>query len=143
MRSTRGFTLIELMMVVAIISILATIAWPSYQDYVRRSKRADAEAVMMSIANKQQQYLLDTRTYTEVLGSGGLRLSPDGYDCTQNTNKKCANNFYDITVTVDAGPPLAFSVTGAPKGGQTADGTLGLTSAGAKTRMVSGTDKGW
>jgi type IV pilus assembly protein PilE len=143
MRSMRGFTLIELMMVVAIISILATIAWPSYQDYVRRSKRADAEAVMMSIASKEQQYLLDTRTYTDVLGTGGLRLSPEGYDCTQASNKKCANNFYEITVDVDAGPPLAFTVTGTPKAGQTADGTLTLTSAGAKARMVSGVDKGW
>ena len=143
MRSMRGFTLIELMMVVAIISILATIAWPSYQDYVRRSKRADAEAVMMSIASKEQQYLLDTRSYTDVLGTGGLRLSPEGYDCTQASNKKCANNFYEITVDVDAGPPLAFTVTGAPKAGQTADGTLTLTSAGAKARMVSGVDKGW
>ncbi len=143
MRSMRGFTLIELMMVVAIISILATIAWPSYQDYVRRSKRADAQAVMMSIANKEQQYLLDTRTYTDVIGTGGLRVSPDGYDCTQNSNKKCANNFYDITVTVDAGPPVTFTVNAASKGGQTPDGDLSLTSAGAKTRMVSGVDKGW
>lgn len=143
MRRMRGFTLIELMMVVAIISILATIAWPSYQDYVRRSKRADAEAVMMSIASKEQQYLLDTRTYTDVLGTGGLRLSPEGYDCTQSANKKCANNFYEITVDVDAGPPLAFTVTAAPKAGQTPDGTLTLTSAGAKKRMVSGVDKGW
>ena len=51
-----GFTLIELMIVVAIIAILATIAFPAYNDYVRKARRADAQANMLDIQIKQERY---------------------------------------------------------------------------------------
>ena len=55
-KQNKGFTLIELMIVVAIIGILAAIAYPSYQEYVRRTKRTDAQADMMELANRLQRY---------------------------------------------------------------------------------------
>lgn len=143
MRAARGFTLIELMMVVAVVAILAAIAWPSYQSYVQRGKRSEAQQLMALIVNREQQFLLDARQYTDVLGTGGLGLTSQQWDCSGNANKTCSNPSYDITVTLVAGPPPAFTVTGTPKAGQTADGVLTLTSAGQKTRIVGGTDKGW
>jgi len=145
MRKARGFTLIELMITVVIVAILASVAWPSYQSYVQRSRRADAQSLMLAIVNKEQQYLLDARQYTDVLGAGGLAIAQQGWDCTQNASKTCANAFYDITVTLNAGPPPFFTVTGTPKaaGNQTVDGTLTFVSTGGKTRMVGGVDKGW
>lgn len=61
----KGFSLIELMIVVAVIGILAAIAYPNYTEYVRKARRASAQAVLMDVANKQQTYLLSRRTYTD------------------------------------------------------------------------------
>jgi|ERR1041385_5233984 len=144
MRRTQGFTILELMIVVAIVAILSSIAWPSYQQYVRRGKRADAQALMMAISSREQQHLLAAREYTDVVGPGGLNMTAQGYTCTVDTNKTCESTAYKITVTVDAGPPAGFTVVGTPQGTtQPLDGTLSLTSAGAKTRMLDGSDKGW
>src|ERR1700693_1957133 len=59
----RGFTLIELMIVVVIIAILAAIAYPSYTRYLVQGRRSSAEAHLMDIAQSQQRYLLDARSY--------------------------------------------------------------------------------
>ena len=61
--SQKGFTLLELMMVVAIIAILATVAFPNYQNYVRKSHIADATQALASYRVKYEQFFLDNRTY--------------------------------------------------------------------------------
>ena len=145
MRKARGFTLIELMITVVIVAILASVAWPSYQSYLQRSRRAEAQSLMLAIVNKEQQYLLDARQYTDVLGAGGLAIVQQGWDCTLNASKTCANSYYDVAVELNPGPPPSFTVRGTPKStsSQNGDGTLTLVSTGGKTRLVSGVDKGW
>jgi type IV pilus assembly protein PilE len=141
--SRRGFTLIELMIVVVIVAILASIAWPSYQAYIQRSRRSDAQSLMLAISSKEQQYMLDRRQFTDLVGPTGLNMNQQGWTCTVNGNKVCVNAYYSVSVEVLAGPPPGFNVIGAPGGVQADDGTLNYSSTGAKTRMVSGTDKGW
>jgi type IV pilus assembly protein PilE len=114
----RGFTLIELMIVIAVVGILAAIALPAYLEQVRKSRRASAEAHLMDIAAKQQTYLLDTRgTYASSLSTLNI---------TTPTN---VASFYTIAVTPDntVKPPI-FTARATPTGGQTADvGGLALT----------------
>jgi len=67
--NSNGFSLIELMVVVAIIGIIAAIALPGYADYVRRGKAAEATSTLADLKNRMEQYYQDNRTYLDV---GGL-----------------------------------------------------------------------
>lgn len=60
---SRGFTLIELMVVVAVIGILAAVAYPSYQDYVRKARRAEGRTAMMELLQQQERYITQNNTY--------------------------------------------------------------------------------
>ena len=130
MRGTRGFTLIELMIVVAVVTILTTIAWPSYTRYVMRGNRAQAQQFILDISSREEQYLLDARAYTGALDTTGLNLVRQGWTCSAAT---CSNPNYDITVAASAGPPPTYTVTATAKGSQTSDGNLTLNNLGART----------
>ncbi|MDN4590440.1 prepilin-type cleavage/methylation domain-containing protein [Xenophilus aerolatus] len=123
MRRARGFTLIEVLITVAIVAILAAIALPSYNQYVIRSKRSAAQAEMMNIANREQQYLLAQRVYADktALIAGGYVLPTE----------IAASYDYDVALS-SSGPPT-FTITFQPKGSQASDGNLTLDSQGVKT----------
>jgi type IV pilus assembly protein PilE len=127
MRS-EGFSLIELMIAVAIMAILAAIAYPSYQDHLRKGRRAAAQAFLLETSSRQQQYLLDARSYAvgaDALATLGLVVPSD------------VARFY--TVTVDPAAltmPPTYVIRAAPivGSGQEPDGDLTLDQAGQKTR---------
>lgn len=120
----RGFTLIELMIAVAIIGILAAIALPSYAKYIARARRADAQSFLLDISQKQQQYLLDARAYAPDLVT--LGASAPTY----------VASYYTITLT-PATPtmPPSFQATATPIAGspQQYDGPLTIDYTGAKS----------
>lgn len=72
----KGFSLIELMIVIAIIGILSAIAYPQYTDFVKRSNRSEAQREILRIANLQERYFVDTRSYTEGMTDLGLNADP-------------------------------------------------------------------
>ncbi len=138
-----GFTLVELLVVVAIIGILGAIAFPSYTKYAMRGRRSGAEQLLTAIASKETQYLLDARSYTNTIGSGGLNLSVyNDFTCTAT----CTNSYYTVTVTADnSAQPPTFTITAAPSTSQSSDGVLYYDNTGAKWRKLNGTgsDLGW
>jgi type IV pilus assembly protein PilE len=135
-RGSAGLTLIELMVTVAIIGILAAIAVPSYQEYVRKGRRADAQAFMLDVVARQQHFLLDRRTYavsiTDAPASNGLGM-------VVPTN---VSTHYTITIaTSNTTSPPSFVVTGTPEGSQVGEkcGTLTIDQRGVKDRTGAGT----
>ena len=118
----RGFTLIEVMVTVVIIGILGAVAYPSYLDYVRRGNRSAAQSFMMTIANRQEQYLLTNRSYTATISDLGGLSQP-----TETTGR------YTFAVTTTGAPPTAYLITATATGSQVSDGNLTLSSDGTKT----------
>ncbi|WP_432726996.1 type IV pilin protein [Variovorax sp. W6] len=121
-RRSSGFTLIELMITVAIVAILASIALPSYQQYVVRSKRSAAQAQMLDIANRQQQFLIANRGYADKAA-----LTASGYSLPAEVS---GNYSYDVTLSTTGIP--GYTLTFTPTGAQSGDGNLTLTSEGVK-----------
>lgn len=143
---TKGFTLIELMITLVVIGILAGIAYPSYEGYMRRSHRSEAAQLLAGIANREAQYLLDSRMYTNVIGATGLNVNTERWTCTPTAAPTtCSTGRYDVSVTVDnAATPPTFLATATAKGKQVQDGNLTINQAGAKARQVSGgPNLGW
>lgn len=120
--SVRGFTLIELMVTVLIIGVLAAIAYPNYTEYLKRGHRVAAQTHMLELAQRQQQYFLDTRTHSSTLED--LAATPES-----------VSDFYTLTVVVDANPPPSFVITATPKAStvQANDGVLTIDNTGNKT----------
>ncbi len=129
-RRSRGFTLIELMIAVVIVSVLAAIAYPSYQTYIRKGNRASAQAFLMDAAQRQQQYFLDNRSYAPDLAT------LFGTATTALAVPSDVSKYYGTpAVATTAGPPPTFMITATPQGTQAAgsEPTLTIDQAGTKT----------
>ncbi len=136
-RTQQGFSLIELMVVVAILAIIAVVAIPSYRNHVVRSNRANAESFMHQVASKQEQIMLDMRSYQAVAATANFG-NPPGAGATAGLNLPAPANVvtnYTITVTVTAGPPPTYLITATPNNPPQNDllcTTLTLDNTGAK-----------
>lgn len=132
MKKSTGFSLIELMIVVAIIGILVTIAFPSYQNHIRKGKRAAAKSVLSDLANRQQAYLTDKRSYATSLTALASSYAVPTEIASDYTFAVSANN---------AASPPTFSVTATPASstmladtcGTSSSVPLALSEAGTKT----------
>ena len=125
-RRSGGFTLIELAITMVVLAILAAIAYPMYQDQLRKGRRGAAQSFLVETANRQQQYLLDARGYA--VGSAALTS-------LNLTVPGDVSPFYTITV-LPAEPtvPPTYTLTATPTGTQVGDDVLTLDHQGNKTR---------
>jgi len=120
----KGFTLIELMVVVVIAAILVMVALPSYREYVKRGNRRAAQAAMMDIVNKEQQFFVADRSYVADNGTGVL--------CT-SVPTDVQGNYTCAVAVATAGTVQNFTVTFTPTGTQAPDDTLTVNDQGVKT----------
>ena len=142
-----GFTLIELMITVAVIGILAAVAYPSYQGYIHRANRSAAQSFMMGIANKQQQYLLDARSFAgDPNAVTTLALTvPSDVSTKYSFTVTCTMPTAAGNCTAAVGAPN-YTITATPIGTQSTNdskygscGALTLNAAGAKNQLGGGT----
>ncbi|AFL74093.1 type IV pilin protein [Thiocystis violascens] len=128
MRSRKGFTLIELMITVAIVGILAAIAYPSYQNQVLKTRRAAAKGCLLELAQFMDRFYTTTMVYTgAVLPATACRTD--------------LASFYTFSFPV-AVTATTYSIQAAPQGAQTGDtlcGTLGINQVGTRTESGTGT----
>lgn len=146
----RGFTLVEVMIVVAIVGILAAIAYPSYQEYVRRSNRAEARATMMDIAQMQERYFSKDQNFRYLDIPAPPDAPPAGWKNWSGSSGavkyNIAVNAEDADTSDPANPiPATFTITATP----TADfpdpkcSTLTLDNLGARGSSPQGPDYCW
>lgn len=124
----QGFTLIEVMIVVAIIGILAAIAYPSYDEYVKRGNRTEGQAFLSDVAARQERYFSQNNKYITAVGDiAKLGLS--------NANSPTSKYTLAIaTVANDGG----YTLTANQQFGDTKCGNLSLNALGEKDRSGSG-----
>lgn len=131
MKTERGFTLIELMIVVVLIGIIAGIAYPSYRNHMVKSNRAAAQGYMMSLSTRQEQIMLDRREYLAATNAQLTATTPP--TGLLGVPPEVSRN-YTVVINVAATPP-AYSIVATPIAGkaQAKDGAITLASDGTKS----------
>lgn len=137
-RHQGGFTLIEVMIVVAIVAILAAIAYPSYLESVRKSKRAEARAQLMEAAQYMQRFYSQNDSFKRAIGAPEDLTLPD---TLANVPRQGAKN-YTIRFVAGTQADSSFNLEAVPTGAMVGDrcGTLRLDSTG--TRQIAGAASG-
>lgn len=129
-RRTAGFTLIELMIVVAIVGILAAIAYPSYQEHVRKSRRVDAKSAVLDLAARQERYFSVNNKYATTPVDLGFSQAAFPIDVLSGNTA-----YYKLQATVPPTKPTTFLITATPQGVQTSDscGSYQVNEVGVQT----------
>jgi type IV pilus assembly protein PilE len=141
----RGFSLIELMIVVAIIAIISAFAYPSYDRYVIKTKRSVAQNALLQVADRQQQFFMDNKRFAADITNLGFPANPYVIDDNgTSTVASDADAVYSLSLSnVTA---TTWTATAAPLNSQlsrdTYCGSLTITQTGAKSKSGA-SDKCW
>lgn len=129
-RHSKGMTLIELMVTVAIVGILASIAYPAYVKHLIKARRADAEGVLMSFANTMERHFTESGTYLAAAAGGADTGAPAVFPTQAPLDG--GDKYYDLTI--NAATATTYTLRATPIAGtpQASDGYLELTQSGAR-----------
>ena len=117
---TYGFTLIELMIVIAIIGIITAVAYPSYQSSMTKTRRSDGQAALLGVMNAEERYFTENNTYSTTLAD-------------VNASSTSEEGHYTISAAAcGGGIDQCVILTATPQGVQASDGNLTLNSLGVK-----------
>lgn len=143
-----GFTLVELMIVIAIIGILAAVGYPSYVSNIVDGRRSDAMGTLASFANAmERRYAGGANTYLGAATTGADTGAPDASVFASEAPLSGADKYYNLTIA--AATATTYTLRATPKGGQASDGYLELLSTGQKqwdrdnNGSISGTENCW
>jgi len=128
----KGFTLIELMIAVAIVGILASVAVPSYLSYIRKGHRSEAQGALVALANAMEQWRLQNGTYLGAAAGGANTGAPTIFSTVVPISG--GTTTYNLTIDATA---TTYTLTATAVGSQASDGNLTLTSTGTKTCSVA------
>jgi type IV pilus assembly protein PilE len=117
-----GFTLIEMMIVVGIVAIIVAIGTPMYTDQIRQGHRASARAILLDVAARQRQVMIERRAYAQSLSELGVSLPAD------------VAARYSLSIIVPEGNPPTFVLSATPTGSQASDrcGVLSVDQSGQR-----------
>jgi type IV pilus assembly protein PilE len=127
----RGFTLVELIIVITIIGILSAVAYPSYTAHVAKSNRTAAQGELLEMASLQEKIYLNSNAYSTSLTAAYTGKSDGGLG--RAATSKSADGKYDFTMPVATAQ--SYTITATPVAGttQAGDGTFSITSTGTRT----------
>jgi type IV pilus assembly protein PilE len=133
-RRGNGFTLMEVMIAMAIIAILVAIAFPSYQNYVVRSSRSAAQTELLELANLQEKIYLNSNSYTAAISSPYSGFSTGGLG---KPTSQTADGKYALGVNITPGGQT-FILSATPVAGTTQDGDGAMSISSDGVRLYNG-----
>jgi type IV pilus assembly protein PilE len=108
---SRGFTLIELLVALVIGAILVSVAIPSYNSQVRKSRRTDARTALLDLAGREERLFATTNAYSTTPSALGYTAAGDAFPMS------VGSGFYQVAVVVNVGPPATVTLTATPIAG--------------------------
>ena len=142
LKQSSGFTLVELIVVVAIVAILAAVVVPSYSQHVLKTKRQSAKSTLLQVVNKQEQFFLNNKQYATTLT--GLGYSDEYYIDGDGSAVAATSDDRTYQITLANATSAAFEVKATPVLNQVKDTDCGtLTAASDGSRTASGSGECW
>ena len=137
LKGAQGFTLVELMIVVAIVGILAAIAYPAYSQYILKSRRTDARNAVLDLASRQERFFSVNNTYSTSPAALGYGATASTFPVSVSVS---GQSYYNLTATISSAP-AGFVGTATPVLPQTADTkcySFQVDQSGAQSNLDSG-----